>query len=113
MLILDRRSLLRAGFSLPGAAFARQNSPTGPSLFEQVIGRPTARSGYEELVTAADELSRRDPFKEADANLRAREAVPLVLKRRVLADPRIRDALDLLRRGLTNGRRAVTLVPDG
>jgi hypothetical protein len=103
MPVLHRRTFLLAGLALPGATVARQDPPTlqQPDLFRRVIGNPTGRNGYEELVAAADELSRSELFQQAEARLMSAEGCPLDLKRRVLRDPPAIRALQLVQRGLS------------
>lgn len=78
------------GAQTPAAAPER---PT--SVYRQVIPRTTGENGYEELVVAGDVPRGSRRFQAAQGG-----GASLDAKRRVLRDPPVLRALDLLRRGL-------------
>jgi hypothetical protein len=66
-----------------------------PSLLHQVVPRLTGNNGYEELVAAEDALQASKRFSAIEAGGGGLDA-----KRRMLRDPPVMRALDLIRRGL-------------
>jgi hypothetical protein len=66
-----------------------------PSILRQVIPTLTGSNGYEELVAAADALRASKRFAAIEAG-----GAGLETKRRVLRDPPVQRALELVRRGL-------------
>jgi hypothetical protein len=80
-----------------GAALSLKAAPpeSPPSLLHQVIPTLTGNNGYEELVAATDALRASKRFAAIEAGGGGLEA-----KRRVLRDPPVMRALDLVRRGL-------------
>ena len=80
---------------VPLPAGAQQPRKPPPSLFQQVIPNPTGNNGYEELVRAAELLKASKLFQRA-----ASGGAALTLKRQVLGDRPVVEALRLLRLGL-------------
>jgi hypothetical protein len=80
-----------------GAAFSLKAATpeSRPSLLRQVVPTLTGNNGYEELVAATDALRASKRFAAIEAGGGGLEA-----KRRVLRDPPVMRALDLVRRGL-------------
>jgi hypothetical protein len=72
-----------------------QEKPAVPSLFQDVIPRPTGENGYEELVRAAETLQNSERFRRLDWT-----RLTLAQKRALLEDPTARRALLLLEAGL-------------
>lgn len=103
---INRRTLLLS--SLAAGATGAGAQPE-PSLFAQVIKQPTGQNGYEELVRAVDELRRSRLLREAEEMTPA----PLSLKERVLRDPPVLRALQLLERGLAKPVRSPRAVVAG
>ena len=74
------------------------NAPSPPkSIFRQVISAPTGRNGYEELVLAGERLQASKLYLTVRDNY---TTAPVDLKRRVLADKPVVEALRLVRQGL-------------
>jgi hypothetical protein len=97
---LDRRTFLLAGLAVgTGAAAEPGTDPRPPTLFQQVIPKPTGQNGYEELVAAVDELRTSKLFSQAEELMSGRR-LSLSLRRRVVADPPVMRALRLLQQGL-------------
>jgi hypothetical protein len=85
-----------------------------PSVFRQLFPEPTGQNGYEELVQAGDLVRNNEAGQAATAT-----GATLDAKRRALADPDVKRALALVRRGLNKPIRsprteftAGTLLPD-
>src|SRR5438105_4886381 len=84
--------LLLTGLAAPGRAEEKPAPARRPSVFQQVIPRPTGQNGYEELVLAAE------AFRASRYYMNAQEAnTTLEFKREVLADRQVVRALSLLR----------------
>ena len=79
--------------ALPAAA---QTPPTKKGAFDTVIKQPTGRNGYEELVLAGDVLQNSKAWRELEENPDA----TLSMKRLVLGDRQVAQALRLLHAGL-------------
>jgi hypothetical protein len=103
MVILDPRTRWRCRWALAGlvigasaaCALKAATPQSPPTLLSQVIPTPTGRNGYEELVAAADALQASTRFAAIEAGGASLEA-----KRRVLREPPVMRALDLVPRGL-------------
>jgi hypothetical protein len=78
-----------------GAAGAGQSDPQSPR-FSELFPNPTNNNGFEEFVKAADLVRNIDEIDQA-----ANPGATLALKRRVLAKSECKQALELLREGLT------------
>jgi hypothetical protein len=72
---------------------APQEQP--PPAFPQLFPKPSGNNGYEEFVMAGD-LARQHPLLDAASSANA----TLADKRRALADPQIRRAIELIRIGM-------------
>ena len=70
-----------------------------PSLFRELIRRPTGKNGYEELLRAADTLRASKLYFKTE-QLESAASLTLAFKRDVLRDPSVVRTLDLLRCGL-------------
>jgi hypothetical protein len=103
MVALDPRTRRRCYWALVGlvigagaaCALKAATPESTPPLFRQVIPTPTGKNGYEELVAAVDALRTSQRFAAIEAGGASLEA-----KRRVLREPPVMQALDLVRRGL-------------
>jgi hypothetical protein len=103
MVLLDRRTRWRCCWALVGlvagggaaCALKAATPERPPSIFRQVIATPTGTNGYEELVAAADALRASKRFAAIEAG-----GAELEAKRRVLREPPVLRALELVRRGL-------------
>lgn len=93
-----RRSFCLAAFLVSAAvpAATAQQPPVKKSAFDTVIKQPTGRNGYEELVLAGDTLQDSRLWKQVESEPNA----TLTMKRAVLADRQVAQALRLLRQGL-------------
>jgi hypothetical protein len=92
--------MLASGMALaqtgaPGAPGGKNPPEPKPPLFARVIPTPTSTNGYEEWVQAAD-LIQNNPDVDAGTQPNA----TLTLKRKLLAEPAVAQALFLVRQGM-------------
>jgi len=96
--VTNRYSLLLALLTCVLAAVPAQAQQEPPKrVFQQVIPNPSGRNGYEELVQACDTLTGSKLYYQVKEKL---ALATLPVKRQILADKPVTDALRLLRAGL-------------
>src|SRR5437868_4428674 len=71
-----------------------------PALLQRATAQPAGRGGIEELLLAGETLRSSRLFKQAREAPQKREDVLLALKRRMLLEPPVIHALELLKAGV-------------
>src|SRR5437763_16215725 len=71
-----------------------------PGLLRRSTSQPADRSGYEDLLLAGETLRSSRLFKQAEEAPQKQDDVLLALKRRMLIEPPVVQALDLIKSGM-------------
>src|SRR5438876_11548029 len=71
-----------------------------PALFQRATVQPASRGGIEEFLLAGETLRSSRLFKQAKEAPQKQEDVLLALKRRMLVEPAVVHALELLKSGI-------------